>query len=52
MLSLPTPEDTHVQHMQQMQLKAFFCEKADIFKAYTVRVSLAIVRAKNDKNVP
>jgi hypothetical protein len=51
MLSLAAPEDTHVQHMQQMQLEAFFCEKADIFEAYTVEAALAIVPAKNGRNV-
>jgi hypothetical protein len=51
MLSLAAPEDTHVQRMQQMQLEAFFCEKADIHQAYTVRAALAMAPAKGNGSV-
>jgi hypothetical protein len=34
MFSFPTPEDTHIQHRQQMQGRAFFWRSANICKAY------------------
>jgi hypothetical protein len=41
------PEDTRVQHIQQMQSCAVFWWKSDISKAYRRRGEIAIVLEKN-----
>ncbi len=43
MLSLPAPEDTHIQHIQQMQGWAFFWGKIDMIKVYMRGGILTIV---------
>jgi hypothetical protein len=47
MLSLPAPEDTRIQHIQQMQLEAFFWAKADMSPAYTIEGGLARVHCNS-----
>jgi hypothetical protein len=43
MLSLPAPEDTRVQHIQQMHIVGFFQLQTRIFSCYMDETALAIV---------
>lgn len=46
MLSLPAPEDTHVQRIQQMHRDAFFRLRICILSSYMDKAALAIVRGQ------
>ena len=46
MLSLRAPEDTHVQHLQQMHRHAFFRLRICIFSSYMDKAALAIVHGQ------